>query len=161
MGARKRSDPSQLLSEDYTLIQNDVRKERQEVHPTSALYAADVRYSCCLSFPPSFHSSIVVLSVFNSANLVSVHFRCPFLLERKLCNSFFTYRNLLFSSSGFSRKGFSRKIFLHKSHLFEKLTLYNYIRENNLRAFSVHKNIFATKKANYDNFCLFFFGRGL
>ena len=30
------------IYENYTLIWNHVRKERQEVHPTSALYAADV-----------------------------------------------------------------------------------------------------------------------
>ena len=27
--------------------------------------------------------------------------------------------------------------------------LYNYIHENNFRAFSAHENIFTTKKANY------------
>ena len=57
-------------------------------------------------------------------------------------------RNSLFSSDKFSGKKFLSKIFLYGSNSFEKFTLYDYIRENNFCVFSVHENIFTTKKAN-------------
>ena len=112
------------LAIEWKLYPNTERcqKRKTRSHPTSALYVADVGYSCCLSFPPSFHSSIVLLSVFQSC-LVSILFRWPFLLERKLCNSFFTYRNLLFSSSESSLKGFLRKFFFTQIRFVRKISV--------------------------------------
>ena len=48
-----------------------------------------------------------------------------------------------------SKKFWSKIIFVQQAqfkYFFQKFMLYNYIRENNLRAFSAHENIFAPKK---------------